>query len=656
MLLIVMSPFIALSVMAQSNTPWGLDITPAGCNNVWEHAPLAGVTLMIGITGPKGPFDAGILLSGGVTWYDPSSGSPLESASLSFTPNNFDWATGVNQSIGFGHSGVRRTINPICSGWVALSVNGNQEVNQTFTGGSGANPTYTLGIEIPLINDPMLGASVPPKDQSGNQNPILPVDLIYNFIMVIALIVISVGVAIALFTGQSGREKEGGLSTVLMQVVTSVVIILIFPLVYDQVAQLINYMSQSIIAFPNPPSAYNQAIQRLWDSATAGGGSWTSVITSSLIDFAVWIMELVASLMMYFLGTVRILLLGVMIAGFPLAVALKMIPFTSKLSQMIEDTLFGLVLAAIMSAVIAGVAGQILTNFSGSFFEQAVGPQANWVAIAAIFGIILMPTVFAPLTAVMMQTVSQTAMTAGGVAAAVGAGVGGPAAGGVVAGGKAGFGAVSAAAGSGAGFGGQLSAGLSSFAGTFKSHAAMPMLKNAAIVATTGIATALGGSQVSRVMRGAMPQITGPGDVLQSARQAQQTGVVSNLLAQNTTNFEAVFNQAGSLTPAVRAQQQAQLGGHYLDPTTPQGQQSINHWFSVMKASSPQTLAEKLATHGKIDVNMYHTNQAYRDGIHTRIAEFKQKLDGLDPAKATTPALQQDAYQKLADVRNSLNV
>jgi hypothetical protein len=400
--------------------------------------------------------------------------------------------------------------------------------SQPITSNSeGGNPTYLLAIQLPLINDSMLGATVPPTDQVGNPSPVIPVAGIYNFIMVIALIIIAFGAALMLFTGLGGgREKEqgGGMSQVLMQVITAVIIVLIFPLVYDQVAQVINYMSQTIIAYPQSPQFYNVAIQNLWNAATKGG-SWDSIITASLINFAVWVMELIAYLMVYFLGTVRILLIAVMVTAFPLAVALKMIPFTKKLSQMVEDTLFGLMLAAIMSAIIAGVALQIIEHFSGSYFQEAIGPYPNWVAIAAIFAIILMPTVFAPLTATLMQTVSQTAMTAGAVGVAVGAGAAVPAAGGAIAGGKVASGAMGAAAAAGKGLGGQLTAGLSSFGGTFARLGAAPAIKNAAIVGATGLTAAVGGSQASRAMRMVMPQTTGAGDVMKAHAAEQEAAI-----------------------------------------------------------------------------------------------------------------------------------
>ena len=73
----------------------------------------------------------------------------------------------------------------------------------------GGNPTYLLAIQLPLINDPQTGATVPATDQVGNPSPVIPVSGIYNFIMVIALIVIAVGAAVMLFSGMgaaTGRK------------------------------------------------------------------------------------------------------------------------------------------------------------------------------------------------------------------------------------------------------------------------------------------------------------------------------------------------------------------------------------------------------------------------------------------------------------------
>ncbi|MCL4340027.1 MAG: hypothetical protein M1388_02710, partial [Thaumarchaeota archaeon] len=90
----------------------------------------------------------------------------------------------------------------------------------------------------------------------------------------------------------------------------------------------------------------------------------------------------------------------------------------------IEDTLFGLILATILSSVMLGVAGTLLANWgAGNIFVQA-GIPSQWMAAAAVIVAILAPTVLAPLTSTVYQTTSQIAMAGGSVAMAVGMGFG----------------------------------------------------------------------------------------------------------------------------------------------------------------------------------------------------------------------------------------
>jgi hypothetical protein len=526
-----------------------------------------------------------------------------------------------------------------------------------FSGGSvSANPTYVLGIQVPLINDTMLGAGVPQNDSQGNPNPVFPESVggIYNFLMVIALIVIAIGAAVALFTGQSGPEKGGGLSAVLMQVVIGVVIVIIFPLVYNNVASLVNYTTQTIIAYPQPPLYYNVAIQNLWTAATAGGGSWATIITSSLIDFAVWIMELIASIMIYFLGTVRVLLFAVMIVGFPLAVGLKMIPFASKLGQMVEDTLFGLMLAAIMSAVIAGVANQII-NSQPNWVVTALGDQPNWLAIAAIFAIILMPTVFAPLTSTLMQTVSQTAMMGGGIAAATAMGAGMPAASGAVQAVGPAMGAFRSGVQSGTSVFGGISAGLQNAASTFGSvlkrqGTLQQMASNAALIGTTGLLAATGSSRAASTLRMAFPTPASPQERARAALAAQQQKEAGPLLAQHDQTFNRFFTSAGSISAELNAQMKQALGNHYYDVGIPAGREAVGLQYHRLRMMTDPEMIDHLSRHGQIDSAMYKSNPAYRQGIDSKLQELKQKFNQLDPR------LDEGNYQKVADVLNQINL
>ena len=130
--------------------------------------------------------------------------------------------------------------------------------------------------------------------------------------------------------------------------------------------------------------------------------------------------------MTIFLGVIRIWLITVMVIGFPISLALKQIPFARKLSSMVEDTLYGLMLASLMSSIAIGVAAYVLADAPGGpvwsatiFAGTGINGISNWVAAAALFTAVLIPTVFAPLTGTIFQTASQAAMVGVGVGASM---------------------------------------------------------------------------------------------------------------------------------------------------------------------------------------------------------------------------------------------
>jgi len=233
-----------------------------------------------------------------------------------------------------------------------------------------------------------------------------------------------------------------------------------------------------------------------------------------------------------------------LLVAFPLSMGMRLIPFTQKLSQMVDDTLYGLILASIMSAIVLGVAANVISNYNGSVFQSAIGNQSDWVAIAAIFAAILMPTIFAPLTGIMMQTVSQAAMAGASVATMMAGSAAMPFAGGVLAGAKSGMaalGAAQTAAGSGGlGLGGALKAffggwsgklgkqdvNMPGFMGVFKGHALRPMLSNAAIMGTIGTLGAIGATPAAKQLSKMMP-ISTHAEVMQSAEAANAVSIVN---------------------------------------------------------------------------------------------------------------------------------
>jgi hypothetical protein len=374
-------------------------------------------------------------------------------------------------------------------------------------------------VALPLFNDSMLGAS-----NVTSYDPVIPgLGNVYNFVLIIAIIIIMVGGALALILRRMGKH---GTDSMIMDIIIGLIVVIAFPSIYDGVARMINYLTQTLIAYPNPYYDYGTDLQTLWNNMEfAHGWSLWTLLTNSFLQIVFFIISGIIYIMLFFLGVARIFLIGAMIVAFPLSMGLRLIPFTRKLSSMIDDTLFGLMLASVMSAVVLGVGSYILSpnvwnSSSGNIFFQAVGQNGqNWVAAAALLTAILMPTVLAPLTATIFQTASQVAMTGVGVATMIASGVATGGAGGLSAAGSA-----VGTLGKTAQIAGQappsiaqkLVAGMKAFGST-----GLPAIGyNVATLGTAGFVGAVGAGAAGSVMRKSMPLQTQ--QLVASRAQTQQ--------------------------------------------------------------------------------------------------------------------------------------
>jgi hypothetical protein len=127
------------------------------------------------------------------------------------------------------------------------------------------------------------------------------------------------------------------------------------------------------------------------------------MLVSPITTLAAYIVALIVYMMTIFLGVIRIWLVAVIVMAFPISLALKLIPFTKKLSAIVEDTRYGLILASLMSSIAIGVAVYVLQDaptgpiWNATIFAgTGINGIANWVAAAALFTAILIPTLFAP--------------------------------------------------------------------------------------------------------------------------------------------------------------------------------------------------------------------------------------------------------------------
>jgi len=509
-------------------------------------------------------------------------------------------------------------------------------------------------VALPLFNDSMLGAS-----NITSYDPVIPgLGNVYNFVLIIAIIIIMVGGALALILRRMGKQ---GTDSMIMDIIIGLVVVIAFPSIYDGVARMINYLTQTLIAYPNPYYDYGTVLQTLWNNMEfAHGWSLWTLLTNSFFQIVFFIISGVIYIMLFFLGVARIFIIAAMIVAFPLSMGLRLIPFTRKLSSMIDDTLFGLMLASVMSAVVLGVGSYILSpsvwnSSSGNIFFQAVGQNGgqNWVAAAALLTAILMPTVLAPLTATVFQAASQVAMTGVGVGTMIAAGVATGGAGGLSAAGSA-----VGTLGKTAQIEGQpppsipqkLVTGMKAFGST-----GLPAIGyNVATLGTAGFVSAAGAGAAGSVMRKAAPLQT-PRVMIPKVQAQQASQIGQAHVAAATGSIQKINSISLAATPISNV--------HVVNPTTgsampdwsklklPEGQRpdlidsNNEEQLKRFAANFPshQNLSDSL-----VDNKIITPEASKIPEVQAEIRKLHSIVRGLDPKDKVQS-------QKLANLHNHLN-
>jgi len=516
------------NVNVNANSPFGcgLPLFPSTGN----YQASGGVSV-------SGTYSGNVYLTGSITMYghDKATDKPetqtLILTQADFSPNPMNFPS-QSQS-GVNNPQVNSNFcEPVVDGytyWVAASnqqgcsnsscLLANSTVTVSVTGGS--NQMFQLIMEMPLFNETTLGTTIycaPTTAPCG-----LPLQGFYDFIFIISIIIAGGGFLVALANKEiSGDERQN----VVLDFVLAVLFILLFPVIYNNIALLTNYLDMTIVAGPNfPYTDYGIQISLVWAKllAWAQGGSVWGMLVSPITTLAGWIVALIVYLMSIFLGVVRIWLVTVTVIGFPISLALKQVPFAKKLSSMVEDTLYGLILASLLSSVAIGVAACVLADAPGGpiwsatiFAGTGINGISNWVAASALFTAILLPTVFAPLTGTLFQTASQASMVGVGVAVSMAGAGAAP----VVGAAGAGLGGVGAMGGLGKG----MSGAVGQVPQTIGQEAASTMqgmglgerllyavphsLKNMAVVGTTGVLAGMGASSAARSIATVAPLIS----------------------------------------------------------------------------------------------------------------------------------------------------
>jgi hypothetical protein len=651
--IILLASFAIPAVLASSSGSLSLSPnvnvnanSPFGCG--LPLFPSTGSYQASGGVSVSGTYSGNVYLTGSITIYghdkatDKPEAQTLTLTQGDFSPNPMNFP-GQSQS-GVNNPQVNSNFcEPVIDGytyWVAASnepgctssscLLANSTVTASVTGGS--SQMFQLIMEMPLFNETTLGTTIycaPTTAPCG-----LPLQGFYDFIFIIAIIIAGGGFLVALANKEiSGDERQN----VVLDFVLAVLFILLFPVIYNNIALLTNYLDMTIVAGPNfPYTDYGIQISLVWAKllAWAQGGSVWGMLVSPITTLAGWIVALIVYLMSIFLGVVRIWLVTVTVIGFPISLALKQVPFARKLSSMVEDTLYGLILASLLSSVAIGVAAYVLADAPGGpvwsatiFAGTGINGISNWVAASALFTAILLPTVFAPLTATLFQTASQASMVGVGVAVSMAGaaaapmlGAAGSGLGGMGALGTMGKGTTGAIAEAPQTIGQQAASTMQNMGlGERLLYAVPHSLKNMAVVGTTGVLAGMGASSAARSIATVAP-LSNPGTVSRGIGQINATRQQAATEYETSTALQEGNQSVGTVVFNATTAPSPSPGVVYAQS------HGLNIWYNRQIEMSPTQFLSQARQSHVITIQQYHALLKDRSAQAEFTENYKRQL------------------------------
>ncbi|MEM1971584.1 MAG: hypothetical protein QXM92_03930 [Candidatus Anstonellales archaeon] len=307
---------------------------------------------------------------------------------------------------------------------------------------------FVNGVLIPEAGNWFLDAVVKmPKfdyryqgGEQGNENWQM-----YRNLRTVSFIIIAIALtwsAVILMGEEFEVYRKGEAFSTLAKGLLTIVLIFTFPAIWDLLASGMEGLAKYVLNPSNPNNA-NQKVSTLMQyigGITPPDVNWLDILqfltdpNSSLqtlfrdVFMGVFKAFLAAMLvvLMFIIGTVRIVLTGVLAIALPLVLALSLVPYFDRVMGRLKDMLIGLTVAPVLSAlaVSAGLALINSTNFS---------PLQEWfAAVSVAFLAIMFPVIVAPVLGSLVS--SLTTVATGGMLAGLyfaGQGVMGAARGGI---------------------------------------------------------------------------------------------------------------------------------------------------------------------------------------------------------------------------------
>ncbi len=281
-----------------------------------------------------------------------------------------------------------------------------------------------IGLSIGIVNNigntfVDVAIAMPRFESADNANLNL-----YSFFRDTSFYILAMAITLAgisLMLEEFNLLSKSTASSIISKSMIIVILLFIFPIIWDNVAYVIEEFSKYILS-PEDPSRANEKVRFLWANISAI--SMPSIpdpfelLDPSKLSERIFVdvfmsvfksvIALVLMLSLYIVGTIRIVLTAVLAIGLPIILMLSLIPFLRRISDTLLNTLIGLSIAPILSSLTVAAGNSYLA--SSNLDELQL-----WIASVAIASLaVYFPTLLAPVLGSLVTSLS-TWVTGAGV-------------------------------------------------------------------------------------------------------------------------------------------------------------------------------------------------------------------------------------------------
>ncbi len=280
-----------------------------------------------------------------------------------------------------------------------------------------------VGVSIGIVNSigntfVDIAIAMPKFESTNNANITL-----YSFFRDTSFYILAMAITLAgisLMLEEFNLLSRGSASIIISKSVVIVILLFIFPIIWDNVAYAIEEFSKYILS-PEDPSMVNEKVRDLWANISAINmpsipDPFELLDPSKLperifVDVFMSVFKSMIALMLmvslYIVGTIRIVLTAVLAIGLPIILMLSLIPFLRRISDTLLNTLIGLSIAPILSSLTVAAGNSYLA--SSSLDELQL-----WIASVAIASLaVYFPTLLAPVLGSLVTSLSAWVTGAG---------------------------------------------------------------------------------------------------------------------------------------------------------------------------------------------------------------------------------------------------